>query len=179
MVTFLEVKNGDTLSAILQSVGVAHQETIQAARSLGTVFNLGSLSPGQIIELELDGAIAPFELERLRRISIEPTSTQVVEVRRNGASYAAKIDEIALNTVLIHAKGTLTSGSIYSDGAAMNIDGSVIANYVNALDAQINFSSIQSAGDEIEMVYEALFNQNGQAGRCGQCSLCPLWGSGR
>ena len=41
----------------------------------------------------------------------------------------------------------------------MNIDGSIIANYVNALDAQINFSSIQSAGDEIEIIYEACLIQ--------------------
>ena len=57
----------------------------------GHCFNLGSLRPGQIIELELDGAVAPFEPARLRRISIEPTSTQVVVVRRNGASYELRL----------------------------------------------------------------------------------------
>ena len=162
MVTFIEVRNGDTLSSILQSAGIAHQETIAAARSLGDVFNLGSLRPGQIIELELDGAIAPFELSRLRRISIAPTNLEVVHVRRAGEGFAANIDKVELIKVLIHAKGTLTSGSIYVDGAAMDIEGSVIANYVNALDAQLNFSRIQSGGDEVEMVYEAFFNQAGK-----------------
>ena len=162
MITFIEVRNGDTLSSILQSAGISHQETIQAARSLGDVFNLGSLRPGQIIELELDGAIAPFEVSRLRRISIAPTNLEVVHVRRKPEGFNATINKVELIKVLIHAKGTLTSGSIYVDGGAMDIEGSVIANYVNALDAQINFSRIQSGGDEIEMVYEAFFNQAGK-----------------
>ena len=162
MVTFVEVRNGDTLSSILQSAGIAHQETIMAARSLGDVFNLGSLRPGQIIELELDGAIAPFEMSRLRRISITPTNLEVVHVRRAGEAFASNIDKVELVKVLVHAKGTLTSGSIYVDGASMDIEGSVIANYVNALDAQLNFSRIQSGGDEVEMVYEAFFNQAGK-----------------
>ena len=162
MVTFIEVRNGDTLSSILQGAGIAHQETISAARSLGDVFNLGSLRPGQIIELELDGAVAPFERSRLRRISIAPTNLEVVHVRRSGDAFEANIDKVELIKVLVHAKGTLTSGSIYVDGAAMDIEGSVIANYVNALDAQLNFSRIQSGGDEVEMVYEAFFNQAGK-----------------
>ena len=158
---YLEVEAGDTLSSLFQSVGISIVETQRAGQALGQVFHLGSLRPGQVIELELDGAVAPFSPERLQRLSLAPTNLEVIEVVREGESFASRVASVELQRFLVHASGSLATGSIYVDGTAMNIEGSMIANFVNALDAQVNFSRIQSAGDEIEMVYEAYFNEAG------------------
>lgn len=161
IVVYVEVEAGDTLSGLFQEVGISTLETMTAAQSLGRVFNIGSFRPGQVIELELDGAVAPFDSNRLRRISFAPTNLEVVEVVKQGDAFESNLSKVELKRLLVHAKGNLATGSIYIDGASMNIEGSMIANFVNALDGQINFSKVQSIGDEIEMIYEAYFNEAG------------------
>lgn len=159
---FLEVEAGDTLSTMFNEVGISIVETQVAGRALGEVFNLGSLRPGQIIELELNGAVAPMSPNRLQRISLAPTNLEVVEVVRRGDAFESSISTIELQRILVHARGSLLTGSIFTDGTAMGIEGSILANYVNALDAQVNFSRIQSVGDGIEMIYEAYFDDEGR-----------------
>ena len=161
IVVYVEVEAGDTLSGLFQEVGISTLETMTAARSLQGVFNIGSFRPGQVIQLELDGAVAPYESNRLRRMSFAPTNLEMVEVVKAGDVFESSLSKVELKRLLVHAKGSLASGSIYVDGAALNIEGSMIANFVNALDGQINFSKVQSVGDEIEMVYEAYFNEAG------------------
>ena len=161
IVAYIEVEAGDTLSSLFQEVGISIKETQQAGNAINQVFNLSRLRPGQVLELELNGAIEPYTMGRLQRISFAPTTLeQIVVVGKNGL-FESRKSEIARNRVLIHASGMLETGYVYVDGAAMDIDGSMIANFVNALDAQIDFSRIQSAGDQIEMIYEAYFDDKG------------------
>ena len=159
---FLEVEAGDTLSALFNGVGISIVETRLAGRALGEVFNLAALRPGQVIELELDGAVAPLHPNRLQRISLAPNNLEVVEVVRRGEGFESSLSTIDLQRVLVHEGGSLRTGSVFTDGAALGIEGSILANYVNALDAQINFSRIQSIGDGIELVYEAYFDEEGR-----------------
>ncbi len=159
---YLEVEAGDTLSSLFQTVGIPIQEIQNAGNALSEVFNLGRLRPGQILELELNGAVEPYNMGRLQRVSLAPTALEQIIVLPKNGGFESRKTEIARNRVLVHAGGPLRSGSVYKDGDTMNIDGSMIANFVNALDAQVDFSRIQSEGDEIEMVYEAYFDDNGR-----------------
>ena len=161
LVVFIEVAAGDTLSYLFQREGISIVETQKAGHALGEVFNLGALRPGQVIEVELDGAVERFGRNRLQRVSLSPTTLELIEVVAKDDGFVSKVSRIALTRVLVHASGALATGALYTDGKAMDIDGSTIANYVNALDAQVDFSQIQSVGDGIEMIYEAYFDDDG------------------
>ncbi len=159
---YLEVEAGDTLSSLFQDVGISIQETQNAGNALSQVFNLARLRPGQILELELNGAVEPYTVGRLQRVSLAPTTLEQIVVLPKDGGFESRKTEIARNRVLVHAGGPLRTGSVYKDGDTMDIDGSMIANFVNALDAQVDFTRIQSEGDEIEMIYEAYFDDNGR-----------------
>lgn len=162
IITFLEVEAGDTLSSLFQSVGISISEIHNAGRALSDVFNLAGLRPGQILEIEINGAVEPFEAGRLQRVSLSPTTLEQIEVIATPEGFLSQKSEISLTRILVFAGGPLNNGAVYVDGDELGIDGSMIANFVNALDAQVNFSRIQSVGDEIEMVYEAYFDDNGR-----------------
>ena len=91
----------------------------------------------------------------------DSSKTVTYKLQRDG-NFESRISRVELTRILIHSNGTLATGSVYADGDRMDVEGSMIANYVNALDAQLDFSRIQSVGDEIEMIYEAYFDGDGR-----------------
>ena len=159
---FLEVEAGDTLSAMFQNVGISIYETQKIALALRDQdYNIAQMQPGQLIELELDGAIEPFGENRIQSLSLSPGRLERIKITRVASGLVGEKTEIQLNRALVHAAGALTTGAIYVDDKALGING-IVPNYVAALNSQIDFSRIQSVGDEIEVIYEAYFDDDGK-----------------
>ena len=171
--TRLTVEAGDSLSTMLDRLGVGQSDLVQAAGKLEEVFNLNRIREGWEMTVTLDAARARAQAGRLLGVEFQPSYRESVQLTRAGDGFAAQLQEVQMNTTVVVARGRIRDG-LYADANAVGVPSRIAGNFISALRGQINFDREVAVDDAFVMLYEVLFDENGNLAETGDLIYAGL-----
>ncbi len=159
----LRVGRGDTLMEMLVDAGVARREAHQAIVALREFYDPRRLKPGQEIRVVLsrgaDGGGA--DGGRLLALGLQPNVEQELRVTRNGDDgFVAETAARRLLRVAITAEGQIDNNlSAAAQNAGLPMP--VLVEMIRIFSFDVDFQRELQPGDSFEVLYEALFEDDG------------------
>ncbi len=179
----LTVAPGDTLMGLLVNAGIDRREAHNAITALRDVFRPRDLRIGQNIELSLapaSGATQDAGPEpRLISFGLQPSVERDVRVSRDGESgfLALSIDR-PLEPRRVGARGTIES-SLSVAGKKAGLPMKVLAELIRMYSFDVDFQRDLRRGDSFEVLYSAMFEQDGTLARPDDILYAVLTLSGK
>ncbi len=166
----LTVAPGDTLMGLFVDAGIGRREAYDAITALRDVFQPRDLRIGQNIELSLATASGSATEgsgpeQRLIAFGLQPSVERDVRVSRNGGSgfQALSIDR-PLEQRSVGVRGTIESNlSLASQKAGLPMK--VLAELIRMYSFDVDFQRDLRRGDSFEVIYDAMFEQDGLLAR--------------
>lgn len=169
----LTVKNGDTLSTLLDQLGVSAEESQHVVEAVRKHYNLKKLAIGQDIHVDLDQAAGSDQpivtsmyipLSVISSLRVTRTADQQFDVNKQNASIERKP---------VYASGEINS-SLYETGIQQGIPATVIASVINAYSYDVDFQRDIHNGDKIGLLYEKLETDRGDDAGTGNILFARL-----
>lgn len=174
----LRVGRGDTLSGMLNDVGVPDQEAQDAIQALGTLYNARKLRAGDILTVHFKPEAGNLTPGRFIGISLaEDVRRTVVVSRTESDGFTADRQEKTLTREPVVAKGTITS-SLYAAGDEAGVPMPVLIDLIKAFSWDVDFQRDIREGDGFEVMYEALADPDGAVVDTGNILFASLTLSG-
>lgn len=155
----VSVKSGDTLMKLLRRQGITRSTAYQAIAALKAVFDPRRLKVGQEITL----IYAPAQAGGrgvLSGLAFKPDPKNLITVARQGDTFRADAQPIALDTVLSQANGTI-SGSLYEAARDAGLPIPVLMRLISLFSYDVDFQRDIQPGDRFEVLYERLVDAEG------------------
>ena len=169
-------RNGDNLMGLLTRAGADRSDAHTAIQSLKGVYNpRRDLRVGHKLLVTLDpngaGNDAPLQLAKLE---LPLTFDRDVAVTR-AADGGFEAEEITKNLErrLIQANGTIDS-SLFQDGREAEIPAQVLVKLIQIYSFDVDFQREIRAGDKFEILYERLFDEQGNVVHEGEVAYAKL-----
>lgn len=163
---------GQTLAHLLSRAGFSNNDIHLASRQLSSAFNLRNLRQGQPIHYRyaLPEAGQTPDLLELRLID----AVREVRVQRGEDSrFKADVQERKLEPRTYSAVGTI-SDSLYMSANQAGISDSMIIPFIELFAWDIDFTRDIRKGDTFRIVYEAMYDQDGNFVRNGNILAAEL-----
>jgi murein DD-endopeptidase MepM/ murein hydrolase activator NlpD len=178
----VEVKQGDTLMALLIDAGVRREEAHSAIVALEEVFAPRELRPGQEIRLNLSVEPVRFISRRtpqLVGLSLQPSIERNVSVTRglDGGFVAEAIDRPL--SVQLALAGSSIESSLFEAGEADKLPPAVMSEVIKAFSYDVDFQRDIQPGDLYEVVYERFEDEDGNLARAGDVLFASMTLSGK
>jgi murein DD-endopeptidase MepM/ murein hydrolase activator NlpD len=175
----LRVERGDTLMGLLVEAGIKRQEAHEAITALSKVYSPRKLKPGQEIRLRLAASGAARPDRRLLALSLQPNVERDLRVLRTGAGgFAAEWIERPLLRLAVSAEGTIENNlSSAAKGAGLPMP--VLVEMIRIFSFDVDFQRELQPGDSFEVLYEALFEDDGNLAKTENVLYASLTLSGR
>jgi len=180
----LTVAPGDTLMGLLTDAGIDRREAYDAITALRDVFRPRDLRIGQDIELSLapasgGGTQGAGPEPRLISFGLQPSVERDVRVSRDGGSgfLALSIDR-PLEQRRVGARGTIES-SLSVAGQKAGLPMKVLAELIRMYSFDVDFQRDLRRGDSFEVLYSAMFEQDGALARPDDILYAALTLSGK
>ncbi len=159
----LRVGRGDTLMDLLVDAGVARREAHEAIVALRKFYDPRTLKPGQEIRVTLSEATdgAGAGAGRLLTLALQPNVEQDLRVTRRGDdTFVAETVARQLLRVAISAEGRIDNNlSAAAQGAGLPMP--VLVEMIRIFSFDVDFQRELQPGDRFEVLYEALFEDDG------------------
>ncbi len=178
----VEVKQGDTLMALLIDAGVVREEAHSAILALEEVFAPRELRPGQEIRLNLSVPAVRFISQRpplLVGLSLQPSIERNVSVTRGlDGGFVAEAIERPLSVQLARA-GSGIESSLFEAGEADKLPPTVMGEVIKAFSYDVDFQRDIQPGDLYEVIYERFDDEDGNLARTGDVLFASMTLSGK
>jgi murein DD-endopeptidase MepM/ murein hydrolase activator NlpD len=172
----LTIAAGDTLTTLLVRAGVSSDDSERAIRAMRDHIRPSDLRPGQVLQLDLADADAPYQFNRLA-LAVDPIKT--VEVTRGwGGLMTAAVHEKPLKSE-ITANVAVIKSSLYGAAAAAGIPNAVTAEAIKVFGHQIDFQRDIHPGDKLEIMYDRKVTDDGYVAGNGGMVFARLYANGR
>ncbi len=160
----LRVGRGDTLMDLLVDAGVARREAHEAIVALREFYDPRKLRPGQDIRVTFTEASDGGETGagRLLALGLQPNVEQELRVTRNGDdAFVAETVARRLLRVAISAEGRIDNNlSAAAQDAGLPMP--VLVEMIRIFSFDVDFQRELQPGDRFEVLYEALFEDDGR-----------------
>jgi murein DD-endopeptidase MepM/ murein hydrolase activator NlpD len=177
----LRVGRGDTLMKLLVDAGVVRREAHEAIVALREFYDPRRLRPGQEIRVTLaegaDGAGAVGG--RLLALGLQPNVEQELRVTRAGDDgFVAETIARRLLRVAINAEGRIDNNlSAAAQDAGLPM--AVLVEMIRIFSFDVDFQRELQPGDSFEVLYEALFEDDGSLAKTDGVLYASLTLSGQ
>ena len=177
----LRVGRGDTLMKLLVDAGVARREAHEAIVALREFYDPRSLRPGQEIRVTLaegeDGGGA--DGRRLLALGLRPHVEQELRVTRDGDDgFIAETAARPLLRVAISTEGRIDNNlSAAAQDAGLPM--AVLVEMIRIFSFDVDFQRELQPGDSFEVLYEALFEDDGSLAKTDGVLYASMTLSGR
>jgi murein DD-endopeptidase MepM/ murein hydrolase activator NlpD len=174
----LRVHSGDTLIALLSSVGASLADARAAARALENVFHPRKIKPGWTLQVTLhpqdpDGSVA------LQSLAFRPSAERDIEVvRTEDQGFLAHTIQRPLARETTLSKGIIDS-SLFGAGEAAGIPDALLAQAIHALSFEVDFQRDIQAGDAFEFMYDSYRDESGELAKVGSLQYAEIVLSGK
>lgn len=173
----VQIARGDTLGDIMHQIGIDPGEAHLAIAELRGVVDTRRLQLGQTIALETEAADAGRR--RLVSVALDVDNANAVRLERgDDGAFATTSVARDLRRLVTRAAGSI-DGSLYAAAAAVDLPSQTTAEMVKALSWDVDFQRDVHPGDEFEVVYDRLTNEDGQDVRAEPPSFIGLELQGR
>ena len=162
----LRVGRGDTLMKLLVDAGVARREAHEAIVALREFYDPRRLRPGQEIRLTLAEAADGGGAERggagrLLALGLQPNVEQELRVTRDGDDgFVAETVARRLLRVAISAEGRIDN-NLSAAARDAGLPMAVLVEMIRIFSFDVDFQRELQPGDSFEVLYEALFEDDG------------------
>lgn len=148
----VEVKRGDSLTAVLKRAGIDNQQVHSALRSLKGVYDPRALRAGQ--ELVVTAANQGDQPTQLLSVALDlDFDHQLLITRGAEGDFTTKKIEQAKRRELVHREGEIRD-SFYLSARRVNMPGSVTDRLIRLFSWDVDFQRDIRRGDYFETVYE-------------------------
>lgn len=177
----LRVGRGDTLMELLVNAGVVRREAHEAIVALRQLYDPRRLKPGQEIRLTLtentDGKSEGAG--RLLALGLQPNVEQELRVTRDGDNgFVAETVARQLLRVAISVDGRIDNNlSTAAQDAGLPM--SVLVEMIRIFSFDVDFQRELQPGDSFEVLYEALFEDDGRLAKTDGVLYASLTLSGQ
>jgi murein DD-endopeptidase MepM/ murein hydrolase activator NlpD len=169
--TTVTVKPGESISSIIEAIGMSKTEWI-ALMGLGRdVAPLKSLRVGNTLHVLKNGD------DELEELTYEYNETHTLQVRRVNDKLESAILEAALEHRPTDARGTITS-SLFADGHKAGLSDRLVMQLANLFAYDIDFALDLKEGDHFSVVYDSIY-KNGEKLRDGEILAAEFVNNGK
>ncbi|MGE3713854.1 MAG: peptidoglycan DD-metalloendopeptidase family protein [Alphaproteobacteria bacterium] len=170
----LTLENGDTLSTLLEQLGVASPEAHQVITAIREHHNLRKLSVGQDIHVELGASPDNTQQPIVNAMEIPLSVISSLQVTRQETDdFLVKKLNADIERKPVYAAGKINS-SLYETAAQQGIPASIIARVINAYSYDVDFQREIRNGDRIGLLYEKLQTEKGDNAGSGNILYAKL-----
>jgi len=172
-----KVRRGDTLSSILTRGGADQAEAQEVIAALAKVHNPRALVPGEDVILTFE-RLERYATGRLLAIELAAGTDYIVRAERiDEDSFKATKTKRALHHELTHASGEIES-SFYLAGAKAGLNAEILAELVKIFSYDVDFQRDLHPGDDFDVLYERVSDEDGDFVRRGEITYAALTLSG-
>lgn len=151
----LSVKKGDTLSALFTRAGLSANDLYTLLKDKAIKKRLRDMMPGQQFIIQAD------EEGYLQSLSWKINDTETLVVNRDTDGFTSQSEFRELERRSRTATGTIQN-SLFLDGVKSGLSDKIIMEMVGVLGWDIDFALDLRKGDQFTVVYEELYNQQGE-----------------
>jgi murein DD-endopeptidase MepM/ murein hydrolase activator NlpD len=164
----VRVGRGETLSDILNHIGISGKDSASAIRSLREIFRPSKLRQGQEIhvtfqtnaEILLDSKLS--SPGNFLELSLLPDFAHIIVIKKNGNDdYSASYDKRQLTTQLVRASNNINL-SLFMAGKKVKVPDSVLSEFIRLYSWDVDFQRDIRSGDRFELMYEQYFDAKGK-----------------
>jgi len=159
----LTVDRGDTLITMLVRNKVSYDEAVDVIDALRKTYDPRTLRSGQQVDVTLKPHPVLADQHILDRLSIQLGPVESVELARMAeGSFSVEKARKPLSPQLTYAGGTITN-SLFETGQEHGIPHGVLAELVKAYSYDVDFQREIRRGDQMEVMFERLTTEDGDA----------------
>lgn len=170
------LEQGSNLMATLTATGLERTVAYNAIEALRDVFNPRKLRAGQEFDL-VYSAEAEDSIELLDELSFQPDPETIVSVSRTEEGYQASSDKVALTTSNNVASGVIEQ-SLFLAAERNGVPLAVLMDMIELYSYEVDFQRDIQPGDNFEVMYQELKNDDGERVRYGDVLYASMTLSG-
>ena len=156
------IRSGDTLSVALTRAGGTREEAEAAIVAFRKVHNPRKLRVGQTLSLAFDPENGSNGSPRLAALALDVAADRDVVVTRGADGiFLPSVVDRPLDRVLQRKAGTIKS-SLYVSARAAGMPNQVLMEMVHIFSFDVDFQREIQRGNRFEVLYEAVFNRDGE-----------------
>lgn len=156
----LQVGRGDTLMNMLVTAGVDRREAYEAIEAAREFYDPRRLKPGQEIRVTLAEG-SGTDAGRLLALGLQPSVEQELRVTRNtDDGFVAETVARQLQRVALGAEGRIDN-NLSTAARDAGLPMSVLVEMIRIFSFDVDFQRELQSGDSFEVLYEALFEDDG------------------
>ena len=153
----LDVRRGDTLSAVLSRANISRDEAQDCMSAMKAVFDPRDLQPGQKISVQMDPAGG------LRGVEFSPDAITRISVAREAAeAFRATKKELPV-TVQRFAADVEIQSSLSEALERANVPSAILSEILRGFSYDVDFQRDLQPGDRIAVLYETAVTPEGQS----------------
>jgi len=160
----IKIKKNDNLHAIFSDLGLESQESYQAVEAFGKLMNIKHIGPGDRMTAYIDRYADKVSLiglsfwpDKERQLLLSKSSTGTWNGYELKAKLITKVDRVMGKV----------SNTLYDDITDQGADAQVVHGYADIFGYNIDFQREIQKGDEFEIVYETMVNEDGEFVKTG------------
>ncbi len=172
----MRLGHGETVSELLEIVGLSTDESNLAIRALKQVVNLRTLRPGQEVTLSFD----PDAEDRVfSGLSLKVDVDRAIAIERDAeGQFTGKEVVIPLERRVVRVDGRVRT-SLYKSMRELGASPKAIGNFTKAFAYSVDMQRDVVGSDEFTMLYEVFLDEDGEAVRTGQVLYAALSARGK
>ena len=156
------IRRGDTLSVALTRAGGTREEAEAAIVAFRKVHNPRKLRVGQTLSLAFEPQNGSKGSPRLAALALDVAADRdVVVTRGEDGIFLPRVVDRPLDRVLQRKAGTIKS-SLYVSARAAGMPNQVLMEMVHIFSYDVDFQREIQRGNRFEVLYEAVFNRDGE-----------------
>jgi len=171
----LTVRSGDTLIALLGRSGVRMSDAYAAVQALKPVFTVREVRPGWTLSLQLQPQDPPL-LPSLHSVAFRPSVEREIKVtRRDGdaGDFLATTIAHPLQRTASRIGGVIDNG-LFNAASAAGVPHDLVVQAIDLFSFDVDFQRDIRAGDQYELFYDTLTDDDGNYARSGELMFAKL-----
>jgi murein DD-endopeptidase MepM/ murein hydrolase activator NlpD len=173
----LRVRSGDTLIALLGRCGVAMTDAYAAVQALRAVFSPRDVRPGWTLSLQLQPQEPPL-LPSLHSVAFRPSVDREIQLNRRDGDFLATTIERPLKRVASLSSGVIDNG-LFNAASAAGVPNDLLVQAIDLFSFDVDFQRDIRMGDQYELFYDTLTDEDGNYARSGELMFAKLVLSGK
>jgi len=171
----LTVRSGDTLIALLGRSGIPMADAYAVVQALKPVFSVREVRPGWKLALQMQPQDPPL-LPSLHSVALRPSVDREIKVTRRdhdaGEFLATTIAHPLQRTS--NLSGGSIDGGLFNSASAAGVPHDLLVQAIDLFSFDVDFQRDIRAGDQYELFYDTLTDEDGNYARSGDLMFAKL-----
>ena len=167
----LTVEAGDSLSSLLQPLGVGAGQVFALINSDDKLQRLTKIRPGETLQVTVDND------NRLTQVQYHPSKVETLTARLRGGGWETRLSQREYQKQTRFAEADITD-SLFLAGAAAGISDKLTMQLANLFAWDVDFVLDIRRGDRFRIIYEELYLDGEKVGE-GDILMAEFWNQDR